>query len=1015
MMKNIKKIIRSDDAFEILDNSNCSGTDWGSGGCAILAQALNKLEGYPIVVIYNLDYDGPEHFGVITPSGAILDHDGEHKTSRAWVRFFIENEQYRGGALTVNYYTPDMNMDGVKFDQKASDELAKLIDSYKSIEEDVDKTKKYLEFRDEHLDSYKGQHNMELGAYIDDEIIGMVQYVLYDGELTVSDIIVRPEYRRQGFASRMMQYIKNKHKDYIYKPSMKTDLGAVFKHKNFEEPSKLEIRKITNQVIREEVLEETQTGQKDLEKFANDILKLLANEIIKEKAHMVFLTDNKKEPITSFPMANTIMMNGGEFSEIGEFVESTDIKIIPATVIKGKPGIKGQLEYGQDLYKNDYYKILLKYNSENLNEINELLNKEEREITQNDVYFKIYYMFYSTLLHELQHAYDAWRSKGKAFGGQLKKSYTSLQNKARAIASSKSGYDEMTPEEIEAVKKSYAAYQNLVHEINARYAQAMHNLQLTTMDFKTFDDVKKEWDKVYKEFKIKFDGWINLSDKMKRKLTRRLAKAYQEAVDGMKTAKEKYTPEELEMVSEKYVRKMIKESLYEITSQKRIVAGVLIKCTTTDNVFLILRNDQKPTWALVSGTVDEGESVISGLKRELYEELFVNPSIIDFKFIRVENMPEKNIEFHYYEGFVDKQFVPILDEENLDSGWFSEQTLPSPLYSGLSNKLEKIFLKSITNSVEPINEVRNIVRKILSEQMIIEHSNNNIDQAINIISENTNTFEWDFTQKDEPSPSFEWDIAKEKIDSSKSYIQTKEQAYEYLKRFFDKIKNLPNQVKIKLAKYVAYSLLGVIGLNAIYSVIPDNMPEVKKEIASIEKAAKKMSVNVEQVRPTTVSDSLINFLKHEEGSISKKGEPVLTAYKLGDGKVTVGWGHAEDIGATKLRPGQTISRELAEQYLMEDIREAQGQLDDILDDWENKGVKVSLDQGKYDAMVSMVYNMGVGTFRKSDFIQQVKKNNFNSALAEIGRVSAHLYDKFPGLEIRRAKEAEMFSGQKQMT
>lgn len=129
-MKNIKKIVRTDAAFEILDNSNCAGTDWGSGGCAILAQALNKLEGYPIVVIYNLDYEGPEHFGVMTPSGTILDHDGEHKGAKPWLNFFVNNEHPREGALTVKEFTPDMNMNGIKFDSEASDKLAELIRSY---------------------------------------------------------------------------------------------------------------------------------------------------------------------------------------------------------------------------------------------------------------------------------------------------------------------------------------------------------------------------------------------------------------------------------------------------------------------------------------------------------------------------------------------------------------------------------------------------------------------------------------------------------------------------------------------------------------------------------------------------------------------------------------------------------------------------------------------------------------------------------------------------------------------
>lgn len=37
----------------------------------------------------------------------------------------------------------------------------------------------------------------------------------------------------------------------------------------------------------------------------------------------------------------------------------------------------------------------------------------------------------------------------------------------------------------------------------------------------------------------------------------------------------------------------------------------------------------------------------------------------------------------------------------------------------------------------------------------------------------------------------------------------------------------------------------------------------------------------------------------------------LTAYKLGDGKITIGWGHAEDISSSKYKVGQTITKQEA--------------------------------------------------------------------------------------------------------
>jgi len=878
-MNNLKKIVRTDAAFEILDNSNCAGSDWGSGGCAILAQALNKLEGYPIYVIYNTKFKGAEHFGVKTPSGRFLDHDGEHSSEEAWLDFFIENEMPREGDLVVIPFGQGVEMDGIKFDDNAADELAKLIKKHKMIREVVRSVlsenlipeaydsqykswkrknvtirgvkevgeennagamlgrglytaflsnkslaKQYgdvkfvigaipknpkvfntlneweiwfyntlvYKYSKEKGNDFPDRRDFSESTTIEDEMQklgydgivikgremvnfnpGDVMYFsnekqlfnYYDGfirdsinESVISEYITRDEIYLRDYLSmseeqkkeylpheyhyffedflveddiefempkekvpsdyqdepdeevdmfedtiELMTWLENNNREvydafanYLYrkitnnelpipeseypawsyfddspelvknqwlihftgdadgiadsgfqygvddmsKLGLTTHLGdfdkkyggynfayllsdfvryakgdysrgrrgykygdeaVIFRasgikvwHHGDQEPQVIfygntatniipitsgdnsdwsakdknervlfeddELEKVVNWIVnnyqqyrkslnesffKEEVIQETQTGQKDLEKLTNDILKHLSREILKSKAY------SGDEPITSFPIVNTIMYNGEGFEEIGDFVEETNIRIVPTRLIRGKKSIKGELEYGPgDSFGNEFYKIWLKYDSENLDGINELFKVKGGEITDTDIYFNIFYLWYSTLLHELQHAYDAWRSKGKAFGGQLTKTYTSIQDRANQVMKSKSKYDDLTPEEIDAINTSRKAYLNLVHEINARYAQAMHKTVMTGMDYDTFDDIKKEWNKVYSEFKLNFFGWRHLSDKMKRKLTRRLAKAYQEEIENLKTASEKYSKEDLELVSE---------------------------------------------------------------------------------------------------------------------------------------------------------------------------------------------------------------------------------------------------------------------------------------------------------------------------------------------------------------------------------------------------------------------------------------------------------------------------------
>jgi hypothetical protein len=101
-----------------------------------------------------------------------------------------------------------------------------------------------IKFYHEHTDSYYGQNNYTLYVYEDDietpkglnekNVLGMVEYVIYENEITVSDILVKKDRRREGFGSMLIKKMKSLHPDSEYKPSLKTDLGSKFIHKDIE-------------------------------------------------------------------------------------------------------------------------------------------------------------------------------------------------------------------------------------------------------------------------------------------------------------------------------------------------------------------------------------------------------------------------------------------------------------------------------------------------------------------------------------------------------------------------------------------------------------------------------------------------------------------------------------------------------------------------------------------------------------------------------------------------------------
>jgi GH24 family phage-related lysozyme (muramidase) len=267
------------------------------------------------------------------------------------------------------------------------------------------------------------------------------------------------------------------------------------------------------------------------------------------------------------------------------------------------------------------------------------------------------------------------------------------------------------------------------------------------------------------------------------------------------------------------------------------------------------------------------------------------------------------------------------------------------------------------------------------------------------------------TEDGKTEPDIEWDFTevKKELDLSKLWVKTKEDAKEYLSILKDKIKELPVDLKKKIIRYVMYTFLGLLSLNQIESALE---PKLQKTVETEKQVLK-------EPRIRQSSDDLYNHLKYEEGSVVNKGEPVLKAYDLGDGAYTIGYGHAIFKGENegydflpkhnKIVPGRTkITKEQAETLLKDDIKIAEGIVNEFLDDWETQGIKPKLTQGMYNTLVSMAYNMGRG-IRKADFIQSIKRGDLELAKKQIAQTSGNLFKRFPGLEARRAKEAKMFS------
>ena len=132
----------------------------------------------------------------------------------------------------------------------------------------------------------------------------------------------------------------------------------------------------------------------------------------------------------------------------------------------------------------------------------------------------------------------------------------------------------------------------------------------------------------------------------------------------------------------------------------------------------------------------------------------------------------------------------------------------------------------------------------------------------------------------------------------------------------------------------------------------------------------------------------------------------LTAYRCPAGVWTVGYGHTSGVwtvgyGHTSgVVPGMTITKEQAEAFLRQDIKAAENVVNTECQ---------NLRQCQFDALVSFVFNIGGGNFRKSTLLKKIRVNpDDNSIMDEFLR---WVYAKgvvLPGLQKRRLAEMKLY-------
>lgn len=113
-----------------------------------------------------------------------------------------------------------------------------------------------------------------------------------------------------------------------------------------------------------------------------------------------------------------------------------------------------------------------------------------------------------------------------------------------------------------------------------------------------------------------------------------------------------------------------------------------------------------------------------------------------------------------------------------------------------------------------------------------------------------------------------------------------------------------------------------------------------------------------------ISDAGIAFIRQEEGER-------LVAYADSRGIPTIGVGHTGLVNGIPVSAGMHITREQSDALLRQDLANVEQHV--------NQQITVPLNQHQYDALCSLVFNIGTDAFARSTVLQKLNASDYSAA------------------------------------
>jgi lysozyme len=257
--------------------------------------------------------------------------------------------------------------------------------------------------------------------------------------------------------------------------------------------------------------------------------------------------------------------------------------------------------------------------------------------------------------------------------------------------------------------------------------------------------------------------------------------------------------------------------------------------------------------------------------------------------------------------------------------------------------------------------------------------------------------------------SFDINMIKEYKDKIKTYLKdlNESEVVYYLKSFIGKIENKPKKIRQLMLMSIVPLFMLYISNKTIEHSVGSVSPSIKTEMVE-SGILSKVNDKVVDAFDNKYGKGYKYKLSQEGWDLIKSHEKLkLTAYDIGDGMITIGWGHAKPKGESKYKVGDKITKEKAQQLIQKDMKEKADAIRRIFKEWDKQGIDVEITQNQFDVLVSLAFNAGQGSVRMSEFIQDIKKGDLKSAAEKIKTFNID-DKKFPGLRKRRLEEYKLF-------